>query len=73
MSRQPGWNPVARSVTVSGLAGRSVGGSVALKPPGATSFGVDGWKSAARSWMCPRPTPSSHWPPPYAPISRASQ
>ena len=32
-----------------------------------------GWKSAARSWMCPRPTPSSHCPPPYAPIPRASQ
>ena len=26
--------------------------------------GVSGWKSEARYWMCPRPRPSSHWPPP---------
>ena len=30
----------ARIAPSSGLAGRSAGGSVALKPPGATSFGV---------------------------------
>ena len=35
-----------------------------LNARGATSFGVSGWKSAARSWMWPRPGPSSHWPPP---------
>ena len=46
-----------------GSSGRPGLGS-RLNSRGATSFGVSGWKSAARSWMCPRPGPSSHWPPP---------
>ena len=56
-------NPVARGTTASGLDARPGCGST-LKPPGATSFGVSGWNSAARSWIWSRPTPSSNWPPP---------
>ena len=29
------------------------------------SLTPSGWKSEARIWICPRPTPSSIWPPPY--------
>ena len=56
-------NPVARGTTASGLDARPGCGST-LKPPGATSFGVPGWNSAARSWIWSRPTPSSNCPPP---------
>jgi two-component system, response regulator PdtaR len=52
-------NPVVRGVTTSGLSGRPEVGST-LKAPGATSFGVSGWKRAARSWMWSRPAPSSN-------------
>ena len=31
---------------------------------GETSFGVSGWKTEARYWIWPRPTPSSDCPPP---------
>ena len=55
--------PVSRGSTVSGLCGSPAGGS-RLYSRGATSFGVSGWKSAARSWIWPRPGPSSHCPPP---------
>ncbi len=51
--------PVARGTMVSGLAGSPGWGST-LNPPGATSFGVAGWKSAANSWIWSRPTPSSN-------------
>ena len=64
--------PRSRGRTVSGLGG-SPGAGRRLNSPGATSFGVSGWFSAARSWMCPRPAPSSHCPPPYAPMPFASQ
>ena len=32
--------------------------------PGRCRSGAFGWNSAASSWTCPRPTPSSYWPPP---------
>ena len=41
------------------LAGSPARGS-RLNSRGATSFGVAGWFRAARSWMWPRPGPSSH-------------
>ncbi len=44
-----------------------------LNAAGATSFGVEGWKTDARYWIWPRPGPSSHWPPPYLAIPRSSQ
>jgi uncharacterized protein with GYD domain len=52
--------PVGSGSTVSGLDGSPGSASVALKPPGATSFGVSGWNSAASSWIWPRPGPSSN-------------
>ena len=42
--------PVARATTSSGLVGSPGCGST-LNPPGATSFGVPGWKSEASSWI----------------------
>ncbi len=51
--------PVGRATTSSGLDGNPGCGST-LNPPGATSFGVPGWKSEASSWIWSRPTPSSN-------------
>ena len=48
------------ALSSSGLCGRPAAGSVALYPPGATSFGASGWKSDASSWICARPGPSSN-------------
>ena len=55
---------LAEGAGASGLEGRPGGGSGRLKPAGATSLGASAWNSEARYWICPRPTPSSDWPPP---------
>jgi hypothetical protein len=47
-----------------GLVGSPGRGSFSLNPTGARSFGVSGWNSDARYCACPRPGPSSNWPPP---------
>ena len=62
----PQRKPVGLGCGSSGLVGSPGGGSRRwmLNAAGATSFGVDGWKSEARCWIWPRPGPSSHWPPP---------
>jgi hypothetical protein len=57
--------PTASALGSIGLVGRPGRGFGSLYAPGATSFGVSGWKSDARYWMWPRPTPHSDWPPPY--------
>ena len=47
-------NRSARSAAASGWSA-SPGAGFALYAAGATSFGVSGWKSEARYWICPRP------------------
>ena len=62
LQRQPGArNPGPRPRTAIGLTG-SPGDGSRVEPAGATSFGVSGWKSAASSWICARPTESSTAP-----------
>ena len=55
-----------------GGGGRPGRGGPALYAAGATSFGPSGWNSEARSWICPRPGPSSNCPPPYSATPRSS-
>src|SRR5581483_6485664 len=65
--------PVFTGLGGNGLAGRPAEALGSLYPAGATSFGESGWKIDARYWICPRPGPSSNWPPPYTVIPRSRQ
>ena len=62
-SRRSQRNPTGAGAGASGLTGSPAGGSFSLKGTGARSFGVSGWNSEARYCACPRPGPSSNWPP----------
>src|SRR5688572_2852200 len=58
-------NPVAAGAAGSGLVGNPLRGQSSWSQPcGATSLGPSAWNIAASSWIWPRPTPSSDWPPP---------
>ena len=63
--------PVGSGSGRAGSAGGRARDRDRRSPPGAMSFGASAWNSAARYWIWPRPTPSSNWPPPYAPMPRS--
>ena len=54
-----------RGAAPAGWLAQPPGGSSSLYALGATSLGASAWNKAARSSICPRPTPSSPMPPPY--------
>src|SRR5262249_41653976 len=73
VASQPQRNPTGVGAGASGLAGSPVGVAGRLNGAGATSLGASGRNSEARYWICPRPTPSSNWPPPLVPIAWDAQ
>ena len=65
--------PVGSGLGSRGLGSRSRRNSAQSYPDGAMSLTPSGWKSEASTWIWPRPTPSSDWPPPYISMPWASQ